>query len=70
MSSTTSGTSRHGVCCFKKSESENSSSFKSGLHNGNGDAFRHTYWNAELATMLGSGVFLIRIMGKCMLKMD
>lgn len=31
--------------------------YKSGLHNGNGDAFRHTYWNAELATMLsGAGM--------------
>lgn len=26
--------------------------YKNGLHNGNGDAFRHTYWNAEMATML------------------
>lgn len=26
--------------------------YKNGLHNGNGDAFRHTYWNSEMATML------------------
>lgn len=26
--------------------------YKNGLHNGNGDAFRHAYWNAEMATML------------------
>lgn len=26
--------------------------FQNGIHNGNGDAFRHAYWNAEMATML------------------
>ncbi len=48
----------------KRANQRTQALYKSGLHNGNGDAFRHTYWNAELATMLGSGVFFNPNYGK------
>lgn len=52
---------RHPIRCTKAKNNANSANtqatayYKAGLHNGNGDAFRHAYWNNLMVRSIGAG---------------